>query len=294
VRRIAPALRLRQARDKHRVFILTSLNKPLTWFFSRHYIVAMRCIGSFGRALARYVCARRRRKGGHLVGNDVVDLSFFDLPLYRHVRHLERVCAPDEERAVRQSECPSTGLAVVWAAKEAAYKLVSQPLQKRHFAPREFVTDFAESVLAKSGLELRVSYRGRQANVNVTVKPQWVHAMATFPGRKFVCWRVRQIANCAPHEHPGRAESEAARVVAKELLADYGHEELLLEFAGRIPTLRRKSGNAGEMGVSLSHHGAFAAAAVVWPSGLLWEDTGAARQSKEVRFSGEECCTCIA
>lgn len=76
-----------------------------------------------------------------LVGNDIVDLT--DPRTHGKAedgRFLDRVCAPEERRAVLASPDPTVALWVRWAAKEAAYKIVSKRLgEPPTFAHRDFV-----------------------------------------------------------------------------------------------------------------------------------------------------------
>ena len=200
-----------------------------------------------------------------MVGNDIVDLGFFDLPASQHVRYLDRVCTPEETEVVRDSTEPCTCLAAIWASKEAAYKLVSNQLGRCGFVPRRFVTDFKRRFSINAGAQLLVSYGGTQAMVEIVRTDQWVHAVATFPNVKTARWEVREIEKCVPLGCQARTESNAVRSLANTLLSNCGCADIVLNFSARIPTLIRKNGNAVEMGISLSHHGAFVSAAIAWP-----------------------------
>lgn len=208
-----------------------------------------------------------------MIGNDVVDLHYFDSPFYQHVRYLERICTPDEADAVRKSEDPVRALAAVWAAKEAAYKLASRNSSLRHFVPRNFATDIARRGISRAFDVLRISYAGTELSVAIFETGQWLHAVATFPPCQ-LHWRVQEIHNPPLGIITPRDESDIARHLARELICECGLKDANLEFAGRIPVLHRERLLVGEAAISLSHHGRFVAAALAWDSGESQEHTG--------------------
>lgn len=202
-----------------------------------------------------------------MIGNDIVDLHYFGAPFYQHVRYLGRICAPDEAEAVRKSQDAPRTLAAVWAAKEAAYKLVSRNSNLRHFVPRDFATDIACRGSRSGYDELRVSYGGTHASVTIFGTGQWVHALAAFRQCSEVHWKVQEI-----HEPPfgiitPRDESDISRQLARELLYECGLKDACLDFVGRIPMLHQVGPFGSEAAISLSHHGRFVAAALAWNSG---------------------------
>lgn len=224
-----------------------------------------------------------------MVGNDIVDLHNFGSPAWQHVGHLERVCTPGEARRIRNSPDPCKTLAAVWASKEAAYKLVSKQFLNCRFVPRNFVTQFEDEVLLSSDAELVVTYAELRANVQIALTERWVHAVATFSETTVVHWAVREIEKCIPHGELARAESEAVRYLATDLLSTCGKRGLTLRFSGRIPRL-----SGDEMDISLSHHGAFAGAAIAWhmkKDSLNKEDCF---PSAGALFSEGTCSTCTA
>jgi phosphopantetheine--protein transferase-like protein len=225
-----------------------------------------------------------------LVGNDIVDLCYFDSPTYNHVKHLERVCTPEEARSVRQSTDPCKTLAVIWASKEAVYKLISKQVGSCHFIPRQFETDFVHPASSCSNGKAVVNYEGVRADVEIMLTEQWVHTVATFPEPKVVRWAVREIKSWFRPGSQARAETDAARSLAAKLLSLYGSPDLTLSCSGKFPSVRRTSGEAAEMGVSLSHHGAFASAAIAWSSKYdsLHPDD---RSRLAVAFCLEEMCS---
>lgn len=226
-----------------------------------------------------------------MIGNDVVDLRYLDAPRYSNVRYLDRVCAPVEADAVRRSERPEQSLAIIWAAKEAAFKLMSQKFSRAHFVPRDFVGALGGSEF-NAGIDFTMTCDGVCSRILVSVNESWVHAIATLPGDCVVCWRVSGMVEVCPSDAVARNESQVARVLARKLLSENGREGEL-QFAGRIPRVNDASGNS-ETGISLSHHGAYVAAVIAWSSGV----DGGVRDRRWAPAGdiamGAKCFTCTA
>lgn len=212
-----------------------------------------------------------------MVGNDIVDLGYLEPPAYRHVRYLSRVCTPAEARSVMDSQDPCRSLAIVWAAKEATYKLLASGGNLPHFIPRRFSLDHASLRNLTCECPMKVTYEGMEATrVEIKATSRWVHAIATFREFGVVRWSVQEIDQRLNNGHAAKVESEAVRKLAAELLSKCGERDVVLEFVKKIPTLRRRLGGLLGTGISLSHHGAFAAVAITWPLGepLLDESHG--------------------
>jgi len=202
-----------------------------------------------------------------LIGNDIVDLDYFESPFYQHIRYLERVCLPEEAVAVRKSKNAVRALAAVWGAKEAAYKLVSRSSNPPHFVPRDFVTDLARRNSRRHLDELQVSWNEKQVTVAIFGNAQWLHAVAVFSPSCKLHWRVQEIRKPMLQAITPKDESESSRQLAKELLQETGLKNLSLDFLGKIPALRQRGSCYREIAISLSHHGRFAAAALAWAPG---------------------------
>lgn len=199
-----------------------------------------------------------------LLGNDIVDLRFCESPKKSHVHYLDRACTLEEAEAVRRSVSPARALALVWACKEAAYKLFSKQL-KCHFVPSQFAIQIEDRDPVLVDKKLSVLYAGAQTEVSLFAEELWVHAVAISPGMR-IHWAVREIEKCFAGRHRASHESEAVRSLANALLDDLGLRDVNLQFEGRIPQLRRKGGGQAGIDVSLAHHGEFAAAAIAWPA----------------------------
>jgi phosphopantetheinyl transferase (holo-ACP synthase) len=175
------------------------------------------------------------------------------------------VCTPAEAAALRRSCEPARDLAVVWAAKEATFKLAAKAYGIEHFVPREFVTNFVDSGSAFSDeMTLEVSFAEAVARVDVSLNPRWVHAIATLGESCFVDWRVQETRSCARNVLAPAEESECVRRLALELLKEHGFYNVRFALKRGIPELERASTSDTELDVSLSHHGTYVAAAVSW------------------------------
>jgi phosphopantetheinyl transferase (holo-ACP synthase) len=104
------------------------------------------------------------------VGDDVVDLDDpFIAASHRRPRFVERVCCESERAMLGASSDPKTLLWQLFAAKEAAFKIVAKTGPQPPFAHRRFV------VMP----DLRsVSYDGLAFDLRVAVEGACVHAIA--------------------------------------------------------------------------------------------------------------------
>jgi len=227
-----------------------------------------------------------------------VDLCFCESPVRQHYRYLDRVCTSEEARRVRNSPDPAKSLAVIWAAKEAAYKLLSKRLALEHFVPKRYVAQSENQAGQGIGNSLLIVYGRTQSEVAIFVEEKWVHAVASSPGME-VRWKVCEIAGCSLEGRRASNESEAVRFLAKSLLEEIALIDVILQFDGRIPQLRSRSrsgsgsgsGSAVNLDVSLAHHGAFAAAAISVPAGRSWSQDRESASFKTTPSSEAVCST---
>lgn len=176
---------------------------------------------------------------------------------------------------MRRSSDPKKALCVLWAAKEAAYKFFSKQLMACRFVPRRFEVQMEGCDPARIDKKLSILYADMQSYAFIFTTARWVHAIATL-GDENVRWAVRENPNFSPGWRRVLQESEAVRALAKSLVDKIPMNDAVLTFEGRIPQLRRGNGDATGMGVSLSHHGAFVAAAIAWPTALSDRQIGMA------------------
>jgi phosphopantetheine--protein transferase-like protein len=201
------------------------------------------------------------------IGSDVVDLSFFGQPAYCHIGFLDRVCTSEEVRMVRTSISPNRLLAVIWAAKEASYKLFAKQLGLTHFLPKQIEVDLESSSIHSVQFRLESSLEGNHAEVNIFADTKYVHATALVQRCRYQ-WQVR-ATHCAPETGLSPyQESTFARQVAANLIARRDWQGVGLQFVDDKPFLRNASGLHLEADVSLSHHGSLVSAAIAWnPAG---------------------------
>lgn len=183
-----------------------------------------------------------------MIGNDVVDLADPEAhPEALHPRFDARVFAPEERARLARSADPARLRWALWAAKEAAYKAARQLDPAARFHPRAFV--------AEAGA---VRFGARRFLVAVRETGAALHAVA-LPAQGAPGALRAGVVRC--HGEAGSAaRSLALRTAARMLGAPAAELEILRE--GRIPLLVRRGRPAG-LSLSLSHHGRFAAFALV-------------------------------
>ncbi len=164
-----------------------------------------------------------------------------------------------------ESSDPCRCLAIVWASKEATYKLLAKEGNLCHFVPRQFAVEMAGIATQDSQYKLTVTHMGREAVVKIQTTKRWVHAIATSREGRVVRWRVREIEQRFVGGRQAQVESAGVRLLANDLLAKYGEKGAVLEFFGKIPTVGGKVRGQAGMGISLSHHGAFVSAVIALP-----------------------------
>jgi phosphopantetheine--protein transferase-like protein len=196
-----------------------------------------------------------------MVGNDVVDLGDPETEArVRHPRFDERVFTGVERAALRMSAEPERLRWVLWAAKEAAYKLAKKDDARTVLSPRTF-----EVCLTRRD-RARVQHGARSFLVALDVDRERVHAVAT--AERGDAPRLL-LAGCERIPADGATTpSAAARALALAGVAAALRvcpAELAVVSGGRIPRLVRADGAAlGDL--SLSHHGRFVAFACELPA----------------------------
>jgi len=231
------------------------------------------------------------------IGNDVVDLR--EPRTARPTvddRFLERVCARDEAEAIHGAESPVRALWIHWAAKEAAYKVVTKLLGSppvfEHAAFRLRLGP--GSGYAADQVRGRVGYRGVDLPIRIENALDRIHAVAwhrgpSEPDNPFH-QRVRLFPElCHPNrrdwkeglrDHFSEREWKAVHGPASGLVRLRARADLarLLEVAeseleivcedgppGRMPPRVLLGGEPGPTDLSLSHHGRFLAWAFTLP-----------------------------
>lgn len=184
-----------------------------------------------------------------MVGNDVVDLGDLEaLSGSSHPRFDARVFAPSEREALRRSGAPERLRWLLWAAKEAAYKLVKKREPHVIFAPSRFV------VSLDATLRGTVAYEEHCIPVFFCADGQAVHAIATETGTD----AGRIVSAFVPAREPRDASREARDLAASTLAERLGVPLRAIRIGrnGRIPTVEV---HGRDLDLSLSHHGRFVA-----------------------------------
>jgi hypothetical protein len=183
-----------------------------------------------------------------MVGDDVVDLGE---PEARedalHPRFDARVFASAERAALAASAAPGRLRWILWAAKEAAFKLARKRDPRVAFAPSRFV------VSLDARLRGHVAWAGGAARVQVRVAGAAVHATAR-DGDPEGSGLARALARLAGGDDPSHAARELARRRSAQRLG-LDPRELCVVRRGGIPSLGLAAG--GALDLSLSHHGRF-------------------------------------
>jgi phosphopantetheinyl transferase (holo-ACP synthase) len=195
-----------------------------------------------------------------MVGNDVIDLGDPEArPAGCHARFDARVFAPDELELLLASAAPVRLRWILWAAKEAAFKVAKKLDAATVFSPRRFVVQPASDVAAL------VVHADQRYAVALEIAPRHVHAVATDAGAldTRVVARVERLgwgsATC-----PGSAARALAIGTVAPLLGVAATDLAVLR-DGRVPRvvcIRKRF----TVDLSLSHHGRFVAFACTLPA----------------------------
>lgn len=228
------------------------------------------------------------------VGNDVVDLSDPRCQgKHREARFLERVLAPAEREAVARAPDPARALWLHWAAKEAAYKVVSKlPAGRPPFEHAAFVVDGPGGLVGYGAA--RVPFRARREGDLLHVVavdprlPAWPGADGVprlrhgarditgedDPSGRGGAWeralreRFTDLERAAVHSAASaRVRLEARAHLARELHLDEARLQIVCRGGptGRTPPVPLLDDERAPADVSLSHHGRW----IGWAL-LLW------------------------
>jgi phosphopantetheinyl transferase (holo-ACP synthase) len=187
-----------------------------------------------------------------MVGNDVVDLGDPEVqPGAQHPRFDARVFARCEREALGGSGAPHRLRWILWAAKEAAYKVARKLDPKLVFSPSRF------RVRLDPNLRGEVDVEGRSIAVRVDEDRLRLHAVAHLDAAALSA--LREEVAFLPS---GLGDASAAvRALATLGVADWLEarpEDLHIRRVGRVPILFHRSDPA-PVDLSLSHHGRFVA-----------------------------------
>lgn len=212
-----------------------------------------------------------------IVGNDVVDLTAPRAAgRHRDERFVARVFTEEERACILADDDPSLRLWLGWAAKEAAYKVVSKSLgDPPPFAHRRFQVTWSgtgSGVVRYEGqdVQLLIQHAGPEGHVHVLAhKPRAVEGPARVDrlDREGTPWlapleslleRFTDLERASVHSVPSAAVRIAARDDAARLLdVDVGRVEIVCGpgALGRRPPRVLVDGTPARVDVSLSHDG---------------------------------------
>ena len=112
-----------------------------------------------------------------LLGNDTVDLNYAGIAgKSRDTRFVKRVFSDKEQFAISASTDPDLTLWIVWAAKEAAYKIISKIIGPPVFSHRKFEATFLKS-LPESQSKIEVVYNKWIFPIEITFTRNYIHAV---------------------------------------------------------------------------------------------------------------------
>ena len=195
-----------------------------------------------------------------IVGNDVVDLELMGEPSEGFVA---RVLAPEERRA------PPTAADVwrLWAAKEAAFKILARRDRRLPFVHARFVVDVEAGLVRHPRGEVRVRW-GQHGAALGCVGWQGAGACTTAVATAEEAEAAAAGFTLSAREASGVTGllSVAVRLLAKNLLCrrlgrSWTDVELLRPGAGP-PEVWLGGAPAPDIGISLAHDGRFVACAV--------------------------------
>lgn len=187
-----------------------------------------------------------------MIGNDVVDLRDPErLAVDRHPRFDRRVFSDAEREALEASGAPERLRWILWAAKEAAYKVARKRDPETVFSPPRFEVELDAT------LRGRVRHEGRVFELRVDENEERVHALASESSLE----EPEIVSRVIRTDEGAATVSRAVRAFACHDLAtvlEIPVEELEVQKLGRIPVLTA-SDRPLDVDLSLSHHGRYLA-----------------------------------
>jgi len=226
-----------------------------------------------------------------LVGNDIVDLSLLECQgKSGHTRFMQRVFSRREQQAILSSADTDRMLWLHWAAKEAAYKIISKLQPRPVFAHPRFeatvcyeLSPCPPKCTCRQTFPLSVTYEAVRVELQAVLTHAWVHVYGALDGDAASVPAHRVMAGVStlrplPEQtleilssylSPAEMESvhsqpsALVRLHAKARLAQHLHvspERLQIVRPGppgdrQPPRLLVDGRHADDVDLSLSHHG---------------------------------------
>ena len=212
------------------------------------------------------------------VGNDLIDLAAaHNLGRARQPRFLQRSLTSAECDQLHAQRGGDVGFALLWSAKEAAYKAARKQQAELAFTPRRWQVE-TDSLRLRGSAPCGTVRLDAATLVRVRwqLSRQWLHCIAVLGNSQSriehaIC-ASDEIAPAAPLSEPERsgfscAESAAVRVLARRLLQRHGIAAIeilrLTEGNARLPPRVCANGlPLTGVDLSLSHDGHYLAAVI--------------------------------
>jgi phosphopantetheine--protein transferase-like protein len=199
------------------------------------------------------------------VGNDVVDLKDPEnIGKSRDDRFLGRVFTDGERELIASAPSSDTLLWSLWAAKEAAYKVVSSADPAVCSIPHRYrvVLDAEDATRKIVRLAGKVITPRGELVLEVAVSADWVHALAAGAEEalKRLCWRVKRLEGGKGAVNPSAfVRGALLREIARRLDCPVGDLSVVKNPDGLGAPRVLFRGELLVAEVSLSHDGRFAA-----------------------------------
>ncbi|MFU8877444.1 MAG: 4'-phosphopantetheinyl transferase superfamily protein [Wenzhouxiangellaceae bacterium] len=215
------------------------------------------------------------------LGNDLIDFrASHNRGRAEQARLLARVLTADERAQLADERAGDVGFALLWSAKEAAYKAAKSIQPALVFAPGRWQVNRADLALGNCGNSASHSTVVIADHLPISVSWQhdahWLHCIAVLgPVRQPIDSAVLPLADCTPaasfsereHDSFSCEQSAAVRVLAKQLLTRRGvaDSEIVRKRIGHrlLPPRVFSNGAArDDIQLSLSHDGDYVAATI--------------------------------
>lgn len=209
------------------------------------------------------------------VGNDLIDRqAAHNIGRGTQARFLARVLCAAERAQLADEAAGDAGFALLWSAKEAAYKALRKRLPELTFNPGRWPVTL-DSLRCSAGTQVgHIEIGEHRLRLHWQHDRDWLHCIAWAEhGTVHYDAAVAELGACLPadalsaRESAGlkREDSLAVRVLARRLLAARGHPDLAILRArgpghGEPPRIWRGDSRIESLDVSLSHDGRFVAA----------------------------------
>ncbi len=212
------------------------------------------------------------------LGNDLIDFrASHNRGRAEQSRLLARVLTAGERAQLADERTGDVGFALLWSAKEAAYKAAKSIQPSLVFAPGRWQVNRADLALGDSnGHSTVIIADDLPISVSWQHHAHWLHCIAVLgPARQPIDSSVMALADCTPaasfsereHDSFSREQSAAVRTLAKQLLAQRGitDSEIVRKRTGGglLPPRVFSNGAArDDIQLSLSHDGDYVAATI--------------------------------